>query len=377
MPSVRRDKKINFLLDFAIACTALFLLWFVLRYLFYWVLPFLFAYFIAALMQPTVWLLHKRLHINRKAAGVIGVLLFFLVLAALAAFGLTKLFSELAAVIGLLPSLITKAAKSFEGLAGQWNLVLNSLPLDLSNQLVTATKNASSELMKFSSLSSGVVTFAWSTVSQLPNILLNLLVTIIAAVFISSDYPQIRGFMMRQLPLKYQDWAIDIKNFFFVTLARLLRAYLTLMVITFAELCVGFLLLRVPHAVMIAALTAIVDILPVLGTGTVIIPWALVEFLTGRWNFALLLLLVYAVIAVVRNILEPKIVGYHIRLYPLVTLISMFVGLKAFGAAGMVLFPLIVIIIKHMQDTGKIRLWKTADISSVGGKAPPGPNKKA
>ncbi|MDR3645587.1 MAG: AI-2E family transporter, partial [Clostridia bacterium] len=131
-----------------------------------------------------------------------------------------------------------------------------------------------------------------------------------------------------------------------------------LMAITFTELCIGLGLMRVSHVVMIAALIAIVDILPILGTGTVLVPWAIIELVVGRQIFGLMLLLLYAIILVVRNILEPKIVGYHIGLYPLVTLIAMYVGLQAFGAVGLFTFPITVIVIKHMHDTGRLRLWK-------------------
>ena len=163
---------------------------------------------------------------------------------------------------------------------------------------------------------------------------------------------------MRQLPEKQQAWATDIKSFIFLTLGRLIQAYATLMLITFLELCIWLTLIGIPHSIMISALIAIVDILPILGTGTVVIPWVVIEFIMGNWHLGMLLLLMYGFILIVRNILEPKIVGHHIGLYPLVTLVSMYVGLKALGAVGMFIFPLTVIILKHLHDSGKVRIWE-------------------
>ncbi|HEX3026964.1 MAG TPA: AI-2E family transporter, partial [Clostridia bacterium] len=103
---------------------------------------------------------------------------------------------------------------------------------------------------------------------------------------------------------------------------------------------------------------ALVDILPVLGTGTVMIPWAIIEMITGDVTMGLSIGVLYGVITLIRNIIEPKLVGYHIGLHPLVTLMAMFIGLSVMGVPGMFLFPITLIILKHMQDTGKIRIWK-------------------
>jgi predicted PurR-regulated permease PerM len=130
------------------------------------------------------------------------------------------------------------------------------------------------------------------------------------------------------------------------------------MFITFCELCLGLTLLHVPHAIIISAVIALVDIMPVLGTGTVMVPWAIMEFIMGRGYSGLGLALIYAIITVVRNILEPKIVGHHIGLHPLVTLAAIVIGLKALGFAGMIFFPITIIILKHMRESGIVKLWK-------------------
>lgn len=359
MGSLNEEKKRRFLVDFACFVAIGLIAWFFLKYLFIWILPFIIGYLIAAIVQPFVWLMNKKLKINRKVAGVAAVLIFLAVVCTVGVFLVAKLFTELAAVLHMLPALLMKFAGSYETLSDKFAGMIHKLPIELTDKLSVSLNNLSGEFLKLSTLTDGVTGYALGTASKLPGALLDIIVTIVSACFLSGDYPLIRGFFMRQLPEKYQLWAMDIKNFFFTTVARLIRAYLTLMAITFVELAVWLTALRVPHSIMIAAIISVVDILPVLGTGTVVIPWAVIELVVGKVNFGLLLILMYATILIVRNVLEPKIVGYHIGLYPLVTLISMFVGLKSLGASGMILFPIIVIIIKHMQDTGKIHLWKS------------------
>lgn len=351
-------KQQKFIINYIYIALILLLLWVIFKYLIGWILPFIIGYFIAAIVQPAVRLLHKRLHLGRRAAGVITVLLFLIFMGLILSLCITKAVSELAAVAKLLPGLFEQLALSVSRISAQVSVYIDSLPVDYSTKVSGALENMSAELMKLSSLSTGTVSFVVNLVSKVPGLLLNIIVTVVSACFMSMDYGEIRGFVMRQLSDKYQELLCDIKAFLFNTIAKLIRAYLTLMAITFAELFIGLIAFRVSHAVAIAAIIAIVDLMPVLGTGTVIIPWALIELLMGNVTLAVCLIILYAVILVVRNILEPKIVGYHIGLYPLVTLITMFVGLKIFGFAGMILFPIIIIILKHLQDSGKIRLWK-------------------
>lgn len=352
------DSKRRFVIDCLYYGVIFLMVWLAFNYLFSWIMPFIIAFFIAALVQPVVRVLHIRLRLNRRAAGILCVLLFMLVLLLVLSLCITTIVSELAAVAQMLPALLDQLAVSINHISQSISGYVDSLPVDYSKTVALALENMSNQLMKISTLSNGTISFVYNVLSKMPGVLLKTVITVVAACFMSMDYGDIRGFVLRQLSPKYQEWVCDIKAFFFNTISKLIRAYMILMMITFAELSVGLLIIRVPHAIVVAAVIAIVDVLPVLGTGTVMIPWALVELLLGNYYQAFCLLAIYAIIMVVRNIMEPKVVGHHLGLYPLVTLIALFVGLQIFGFAGMLLFPIIVIILKHLQDTGKIRLWK-------------------
>lgn len=347
-----------FIIKFVYYVIIFLLIWFVIKYLLGLIMPFIFGYMIAALVQPAAYVLRKRLKINRKAAGIITVFMFILIFGGLLLLLITKAVSEFVAVSSMIPSVFEQLSVAISHLSLNIAQYIDTLPVAFSKQVENSLLSVSAELLKLSSISSGVVSFAMNIVSSVPGLLFEIIITIVSACFISMDYGTIRGFVLRQLPTKYQPWVCDIKEFFFITIAKLIRAYFTLMIITFVELCIGLTLLRVPHSIAVAAIIALVDILPVLGTGSVLIPWIIIEILMGNAFLAVGLLIVFAIIVVVRNIFEPKIVGHHIGLYPLVTLVSMFIGLKMLGVSGMFLFPIVVIIVKHMQDTGKIKLWK-------------------
>jgi predicted PurR-regulated permease PerM len=120
----------------------------------------------------------------------------------------------------------------------------------------------------------------------------------------------------------------------------------------------GLLLLRVDGAIEVAALIALIDFLPVIGTGGIVIPWMLIELIQGKLPFALGLMALYLIIAVVRNILEPKLIGEQIGLHPLIMLISMYVGVKIFGFVGLVALPVTIVVLKYLYDNDKIHFFK-------------------
>ena len=133
------------------------------------------------------------------------------------------------------------------------------------------------------------------------------------------------------------------------------------MSLTFVELSIGLTIIHVPNSVIIALLIAIFDILPVLGTGGIMIPWVVISAFSGDYPLALGLLIVYVVITIIRNILEPKIVGSQIGLHPVITLCSMFIGVQLFGVIGLFGFPIGLSLLRYLNENGTIHLYKMED----------------
>ena len=137
-----------------------------------------------------------------------------------------------------------------------------------------------------------------------------------------------------------------------------MKAQIYLIMITFGELVIGFIVIRVKYAGIIAAITALIDSLPVFGVGTVLIPWSIVSLVIGKTALGAELAVLYVVISVVRNIMEPKIIGKQVGLHPLVTLLAMVVGVSLFGAAGVFALPIGIAVAKQLDDNGVINIIK-------------------
>ena len=167
--------------------------------------------------------------------------------------------------------------------------------------------------------------------TKIPGFIVKLVVTVISTFFIALDFDTILSFFRKWIPAEKEKEAgratAYVKNVFLIYL----KSYSLLFLLTFVELFAGFLIFGIPYAPALAFAVAVFGILPILGTGGILLPWAAILFLMGNTALAVGMLMLYIVITVIRNILEPKIVGKQIGLHPLATLIFMFLGLKVLG----------------------------------------------
>jgi sporulation integral membrane protein YtvI len=214
----------------------------------------------------------------------------------------------------------------------------------------------------FSQFSKDVVSkipsFITSIIITIPKTLVFTIITIVSTFYISIDYGKINKSISLQIPEKLRNILNDIKSRFLEAIYKYIKAYFTLFIICYSELVAGFLIIGIKYAFLMAFFVAMVDILPVLGAGTVLIPWGIVAIIQKNYFTGFALLILYGVIVVIRNIIEPKIIGESIGLYPVITLITIYVGYNSLGFAGMFLFPVTVLILKNLNDEGKIRIWK-------------------
>ena len=208
--------------------------------------------------------------------------------------------------------------------------------------------NALSEAIE--AVSAELPRVAAKMISAMPSILLFIAVTVIAGFYFCMDRREIEKNILSMLPKSVREriptWRENVKRVSF----RYLKAYLTLLLLTFAELFLGFCILRVEYAFLLAAVISLVDILPILGVGTVLIPWALVELLHRQFHLGVGLLILYGTVALVRQIIEPKLVGKSLGLHPLLTLASSYVGFQLYGVIGMATAPLIALLLKGLVN---------------------------
>ncbi len=206
----------------------------------------------------------------------------------------------------------------------------------------------------------------WNTVKQIPTVFLATVVSIFACCFMAADYDRLVGFIKRQFAGKSDNFG-KAKRIVTTSFKNLIKAYVLIILVTFSEMLLGLGALKVlgiykgSWIFFIAFGTAIVDIFPVLGTGTILLPWSLYSFISGDIPMGFGVLVLYVFITVMRQFIEPKLVAGQLGLPPFVTIIGMYIGLKLFGIIGMFMVPLTIILIKLLNDEGVIHLWKTEE----------------
>ena len=207
-------------------------------------------------------------------------------------------------------------------------------------------------------LSSFVLSKATALLKGMPIFFIGFVFTIVSSFAIAMDYDNVIQFLMRQIPHRLRPMIYDIKNFLLSSFFKLVKAYTIILLITYVELCIGLWALRIPSFWKYATVISLLDLLPILGSGAILIPWGLIELLNRHTALGVGLLILYAVTVVVRNIAEPHIVGDSLGLHPAVTLTAMFFGLKVFGIIGMLIVPVIIMLIRFLQQNNKIRLYR-------------------
>ena len=332
----------------------------VLRYGLGLLAPFLLAALFAYMLNIPADFLCRKTGLPYKPTAFLLVLLFYSTIGLLLSLAGIKLVGSAMDLFSALPSFYASAIEPtlgiafnhIEALAFKMDPALMSILNDLFSQFVQSMGDlvTSWSVMAVSALS--------GYASSLPSIFIKLLLMVISTFFIAGDYPLLADFVSRQLPERVNAILAQIRVYVVGTLWVCIRSYALIMCITCLELSVGLSILRISNAVPIALCISIFDILPVLGTGGIMLPWVVITAVRGEYSLALGLLAVYLVVTVIRNILEPKIVGSQIRLHPVVTLASMFVGVQLFGVLGLFGLPILLSLLRHLNDNGTIRLFR-------------------
>lgn len=354
------EKRKRFIVNFLYTALIAGFIFVVIKYGFGLVSPFLLAFLIAYLLKTPAKFIAKKTSLSYKATALLLVLLFYSTIGILIALLGIKLVTYITTFTAALPNIYTTEMEPALNAFFNWieEAVYGMDPALVSalNDMFTQFIQSMGELV--TSLSVTAVSTLSGYATSLPGLFVKLLLMIISTFFIAGDYDILTGFVYRQIPEKIRALLVQIKEYVVGTLFVCIRSYALIMSITFVELSIGLTIIGVKNSVLVALTIAIFDILPVLGTGGIMIPWTVLSFIQGEYPLGIGLLAVYLFITVIRNILEPKIVGKQIGLHPIVTLTSMFVGAQLFGVLGLFGFPILLSLLRHLNDNGTIRLFK-------------------
>lgn len=356
------EKKKKFIVDVAYLALVLALGYLALKYALPLLMPFVLAFLIAYVLRRPIRFLSRALHVPKGLVAVLLVVLTYGLIGLLLALAGIRLTATITSLVQQIPSLysryilpdLTELFTWLEELLSRLDPSLMSTLQELQSQVLNMLGQLVSGL---SGLLLGGVSLATSLATSLPGFLIRVLLMVISTFFIAIDYEKIVRFCLGCLHGNTRKVVLQIKAYVVGTLFVCIRSYALIMSITFVELSIGLSIIRVERAMLVALLIAIFDILPVLGTGGIMIPWAILTALGGDVPRALALLAVYVIITVIRNIIEPRIVGAQIGLHPVLTLMSMFVGNHLFGIVGLFGLPILLSLLRYLNDTGTISLF--------------------
>jgi len=316
-------------------------------------LPFIIGWMLAAIANPIVRFFEEKFRIRRRAGSAV-VIVFVLALVILAGYYVvTRLVSAGVTLVTMLPQIWKNLESDFREIGENLDVIYNGFPENVKVNIVKfgqATEGYIAGLV--GDIGTPTVNAVGNFAKNIPGMLINVIMCILSAYFFVAEKEMLGKFWQRCIPYAIRDkWRIvfdSLKN----AVGGYFKAQLKIELWIFLLLLIGFLLLRIPYAALIAFLIGALDFLPFFGAGAVMIPWAVIKFLGGDYQMGIWLLVIWGVGQIVRQVIQPKIVGDSVGIEPLPTLVLLFIGYKVAGVLGMILAVPIGLIVINMNRAG-------------------------
>lgn len=316
-------------------------------------MPFVIGWVIAMIANPLVRFLESRVRIVRKHSSVMIVIVVLAVIIGLGYFLISRLFLQAFELAKDLPELYERTSADFQEIFLRFDDVFRMLPANVQqawHEFAGSVGQTVSVLVQ--KIASPTVEAAGSVAKGIPNALVNVIVTILSSYFFIAERDKIIEFWKKYLPQGggryYRYMRDDAKKL----IGGYFLAQFKIMFVVAAILMAGFFILGIDYAFLLALLVALLDFLPLFGTGTVLIPWAVVKLLSADYALAAGLALLYVLTQVVRQVIQPKIVGDTMGLPPLMTLVFLYLGFKLQGISGMILAVPLGILVLNLYKYG-------------------------
>ena len=313
-------------------------------------MPFLIAFLISLMIEPAIKHLMKKTKMSRKISSIIIFLIVFSIIIGSVIWGTITLVSESTNLLQALNLYIDKAYTQIQDVIGKMSIT----KISVSNNVLNLMQDTSKELLvKVSKWLTSFLTKLIDIITSIPTIGIYMVITILSLYFICTDRIYILDFMEQHMPKKWvQKIGIHIRE---ITrnLGGYLKAQMILILVSFVISVIGlyifkFVRMNVKYPLLIALAIGFVDALPILGSGSVMVPWAIISALNGDLRLGVSILILWIIMSLVRQFLEPKIVSGKIGIHPIFTLIAMYTGFKVMGVMGMLVGPIVLIIIKSV-----------------------------
>ena len=320
-------------------------------------MPFVLALVLAWLLNPVVRWLKNRLNISRKVISLAVLVLAFGTVGGLC-YGLCwalvnqviSLFDNWQPILDSLMATVDNVGHWLDRLG---DILPNSL-VATGDDLVRALASWL-ESLDLSSQIAGLASWATGLVSGIPGFAVAVVAFLMASYFITSDYPRLRYLFTDQLPGNLRQFGSQVRRIFMEAFGGYLKSQLLLSLGVFAILTAGFLIIRQPYSLLLAVVLAVMDFIPIIGAGTVMVPWAAVDLITGDYRQTIELMVIWGAIVLFRQVGEPKILGGQTGLSPILSLVGIYAGMRLAGVLGMVVGPLLLLVCINLVKLGIFR----------------------
>nr|WP_277999028.1 sporulation integral membrane protein YtvI [Moorella sulfitireducens] len=309
------------------------------------VMPFVLAALLAALIDPVVNFIEKKIKLGRGWAVIITLASVLTVLSIAVFYLVNNLIVELESIALTLPVQARAIGSLFQEYFARLQsfYFAGNLPVEVLNTLQSFLDNAVNWMKNLLGLA---VQWLINFITYLPELFISFIITLLATYFFSRDKEFIINTLLRLIKPSWRERTGTVFSSLGQAIIGYLRAEFLLVTLQMTQSIIGLLILNVDYVLTLAILIGLADLLPIVGPGTVFIPWVIVEFILGRYSMGLALLILYAFIIILRQVLQPKLVAFNLGLHPLTTLVALYAGLKLLGIAGLVIGPLAVVFFK-------------------------------
>ena len=341
----------------ALTAGAVLLLVFVIAPLVSLLMPFVLALILAWLLNPLVRWLKKKLPLSRKAISLILLLVVFGCIGGLLyALGralvvqIISLFENWQPILDSVLSTIDNVGAWLHGLNGMLSEGTAATGEELTTKL--AEWIGGLDLSGYISTAAG-----WATemLSGLPGFVVAAVVFLMGSYFITGDYPQLRSAVTEQIPGNMRAFCGEVRRIFMEAFGGYLKGELLLSLGVFLILLAGFLLTRQSYGLVLAFVLAVMDFIPIIGSGTAMVPWAVIDLILGDYRHAIGFVVIWGIVALFRRLAEPKVLSGQMGLPPILSLVGIYVGMKVGGVLGMVVGPLLLLVCINLTKLGIFR----------------------
>lgn len=334
---------------------------FLAKFTIVYVYPFIIAFFIAALLNPSVSYLELNWKIPRTMATIIVICVIFLMFFGIVIFLINEIIQGMSSLLTKLPDYFQSFMKMIEAILNEHIIPIYQKIVTLFKSLDTSQQTAIQEnlenfLHKLGNTGTNIIQ---TSIAQLPEIVgffpssITIFIFILLATFmITKDWHYLTEKLQHVLPKNILAFISDLHKGTKKAFTGYLRAQFILIFVSAVLIYIGLVIFKVEHALTIAAIAALVDFLPVIGTGIIFVPWMIYTFITGDFSLTIGLSLLYMVVIVVRQMIEPKILSASIGINPLASLVILFVTIQLWGIAGVVIAPIILISVYVLFQSG-------------------------